>query len=110
MEYIAREAVRRYGDIEADLPDKLRRNIRRNFRVSVPREKILRLAEHYKGIYDYASSILASYLNPPAGKYVDWADVRIPALIAALRKRYPREPKYVIEMTVWYTVFYEYLK
>ena len=110
VQYIAREAVRRYGDIEPRLAEKLQRNIRRNFAVTVPREDILRLAGHYKDVYAYASSILATFLHPQRGKYADPVDVRIPEFIAALRKRFPREPRTVIDMVAWYTVHYEYLR
>jgi hypothetical protein len=109
VEYIAREAVRRYGPIEPRLPEKLQRNIRRNFKTTAGREEILRLAGHYKGAYAYASGILPRFLNSPKGKYVDPADVSMAAFMAAVRKRYPRESKAVLDIIIWYTVYYEYL-
>jgi hypothetical protein len=109
-QYIAREAVRRYGPIEPRLPEKLQRNIRRNFHVTVPREEILRLARQYKDLYAYSSSILATFLIPPKGPYVDPADVRIPEFIAALRERYRKESKAILDIVAWYTVHYEYLR
>jgi hypothetical protein len=108
--YIAQEAVRRYGAIEPRLPEKLQRNIRRRFEVTVPREEVLRLAEHYKAMYGHASSALPKFLTPPKGRYVDASDVRIPAFLAALAKRYPKETKLVIDIVAWYTVHYEYLR
>jgi hypothetical protein len=109
-QYIAREAVRRYGAIEPRLPEKLQRNIRRNFKVTVPRETILRLAGQYKGVYDYGSSILGTFLRPRGGRYVDWVDVRIPEFLAALRQRFPKETRAILEMIGWYVVHYEYLR
>jgi hypothetical protein len=108
--YIAREAVRRYGPLEPRLAEKLQRNLRRNFRVTVPREEIRRLAEHYKAAYAFASATLPRYLRPRAGRYADPADVRIAGFAAALKKRYPRESRAVRDTLVWYTVYYEYLR
>jgi len=108
--YIARESVRRYGPIEPRLPEKLQRDVRRNHRVTVPLDQILRLAEHYKAAYDFASSVLPQFLNPRKGRYVDPSDVDLRGLTAALRARYPRERRMVLEMIAWYAVFYEYLK
>jgi hypothetical protein len=107
---IAREAVRRYGPIEPRLPEKLQRNVRRNHRVTVPLDQVRRLAEHYKAAYAYAGSILPRFLHPRKGTYVDPSDVDQRGFAAALRSRYPREPRPVLEMLAWYTVFYEYLK
>jgi len=110
VQYIAREAARRYGPIEPGLPEKLQRNIRRNFHVTVSRETILRLAEHYKEMYTRASSLLPAYVGPRTGRYVDPADVKISQFVAALRKRYAKESKPVVEMIAWYVVHYEYLR
>lgn len=110
VHYIASEAVRRYGSIEPRLPEKLQRNIRRNFQVTVPRETILGLAERYKAIYEYGSSILGAYLLPPKGRYADHTDVRMTEFFTALTKRFPKESRRVIEMVVYYVVHYEYLR
>jgi len=110
VQYIAREAVRRYGPPEPRLPEKLQRNIRRNFRTTVAREDILRLAKRYKAMYAYASSILPNFLRPRAGRYVDVADVRVTDFLVALRKHYSRESKAVLDTVAWYTVYYEYLR
>jgi hypothetical protein len=107
--YIAGTTVREYGDFEPRLPDRLRRSIRRNFKVLLPRENILRAATRSKEIYDYGASIFTKFLGPPQGKYVDPKDVDIERLSAVLKKRYPREPKKVIDLIVWYLVMYEHL-
>ena len=110
VHYIAREAVRRYGPIEPRLPEKLQRNIRRNFGKAVPREDILRLAAHYKDIYARAREILPRFLRPQAGQYPDGADVRGGAFLAALSRSYPKEPAKVLWIVSWYAVHYEYLR
>lgn len=92
------------------LPEKLQRNIRRNFHATVSRDAILRLAEHYKEMYAQASSLLPAYVGPRRGRYVDPADVKISQFVAALRKRYTKESKRVVEMIAWYVVHYEYLR
>jgi hypothetical protein len=108
--YLAREAVRRYGAIEPRLPEKLQRNVRRNFAVTIPREDVLSIVEHYKRVYGFGASILPRYLTPARGRYADPSDVRVPAFTLALRKRYPRERRAVLDLVAWYVVFYEYLK
>ena len=110
VRYIAGESVRRYGDLAADVPAKLQRSIRRNFRITVSREQILRMATHYKAMYAHASAILPEFLEPKKAKYVDVEDVRLDDFRDALKKAYPREPKAVREMVAWYTVHYEYLR
>jgi len=110
VQYIATEAARRYGPIEPGLAEKLQRNIRRNFRVTVDRAEIQRRAEHYKDMYTYAASILARFLSPPKGKYVDAADVDLEKFLATLTARFPQEPEEVIDTISWYTVHYEYLR
>jgi hypothetical protein len=108
--YIARETARRYGPLESRLPEKLQRNIRRNLKAAVPREDVLAWAQHYKDIYVYGRRILPRFLRPPAGRYADVADVRLPGFLGALRRRYRQEPRAVLEMIAWYLVFYEHLK
>jgi hypothetical protein len=76
----------------------LRRGIRRNFHVTVPREDILRLAQHYKDVYEYATSILSAFLRPPTGEYADPADVRIAEFVAALRQRFSQESRAVLDI------------
>jgi hypothetical protein len=110
VQYIAAEAARRYGPIEPGLAEKLRRNIRRNFRVAVDRAEIQRRAEHYKDMYTYAASILGRFLRPPKGKYADAEDVDLESFLAALSERFPQEPREVIDTISWYTVHYEYLR
>ena len=51
VQYIASEAARRYGPIEPRLAEKLQRNIRRNFRVTVDRAEIQQQAEHLSLIH-----------------------------------------------------------
>jgi hypothetical protein len=108
--YIAGEAFSRYGDVEPDLGRKLRRNIRRNLGLSLTVELVQRTAEHYKAMYDYGARRLGRYLTPPRGRYVDYKDVRIPQFQADLRRRYPREPRRLVEMAAWYVVHYEYIR
>lgn len=108
--YIAREAARRYGPLEPRLPDKLQRNIRRNFSVTVPRGKVLAWAEHYKQIYLFGQRALPRFLRPPTGRYADVADVRLQGFLSALGRRYREEPRAVLDTIAWYVVFYEYLK
>ena len=110
VEYIAGEAARRYGDLEPDVADKLRRNIRRNFKTVATREQVQRVAEHYKALYNYGAKILPRFLTPPKGACVDWADIRIPEFLAALKKKYPNEPQYIVRMIGWYVGHYEYLR
>jgi hypothetical protein len=110
VEYIAREAIRRYGEMEPRLPDKLRRNIRRNLGVSVPRDEVLRLAEHYKAAYGWAAAKLPKFTGPSLGKYAAVADIRVADFIRALRRQYPREAKVVIDTIAWYTIYYEHLR
>jgi len=110
VQYIATEAARRYGPIEPGLAEKLQRNIRRNFRVTVGRAEIQQQAEHYKEMYTYAASILSRFLSPPKGKYADPADVDLPRFLAALSQRFPQDPREVIDTISWYTVHYEYLR
>ena len=110
VQYIAVEAARRYGPLEPRLAEKLQRNIRRNFRVTVDRDEIQRRAEHYKGMYTYAASILSGFLSPPKGKYADPSDVDLERFLAALSQRFPQDPKEVIDTISWYTVHYEYLR
>ena len=80
--------VRRYGEIEPDLPRKLQRNIRRNVGITVPRDAIVACARHYKQVYGLASRLLPRYQRPPRGRYVDAADVRLVGLRGALKRRY----------------------
>ena len=110
VQYIVSEAARRYGPLEPGLAQKLQRNIRRNFRVTVDRAEIQRRAEHYKDMYSYAASILGRFLSPPKGKYADPSDVDLQGFLAALTDRFPQEPKGVIDTISWYTVHYEYLR
>ena len=58
VEYIAREAARRYGPIEPDLPGKVRRNVKRGFGSDLSTEEVRTLLLHYKEIYAFAASIL----------------------------------------------------
>jgi hypothetical protein len=109
VEYIAREAVRRYGAVEPRLPEKLQRNVRRNFHVTVPRDEILLLVQHYKAVYAFAAAILPNHLGPQTGYYVEATDVQQAAFAAALKKRYPRESQAVRDIVIWYAVYYEYL-
>ena len=101
--------MRRYGPIEPRLAEKLQRNVRRNFHVTVPRDEILRLVEHYKTVYAFAAAILPDHLGPQTGYYVEATDVRQAAFAAALRQRYPRESQAVRDIIIWYAVYYEYL-
>ena len=110
VQYIVSEAARRYGPLEPGLAQKLQRNIRRNFRVTVDREEIQRRAEHGKEMYTYAASILGGFLSPPKGQYVDASDVDVERFVAALSQRFPQDPKEVIDTISWYTVHYEYLR
>ena len=110
VQYIVSEAARRYGPLEPGLAQKLQRNIRRNFRVTVDREEIQRRAEHGKDMYTYAASILSGFLSPPKGKYADPSDVDLQGFLAALTDRFPQESKGVIDTIAWYAVHYEYLR
>jgi hypothetical protein len=109
-EYIAREAARRYGDIEPRTVEYLQRNIRRNFGVRVPREDVLALLQRYKHVYAQAARLLPKFLMPPKGRYCDAADVRIPEFKAAIAAKFPEERAAVVDMIAWYAIFYEYLK
>ena len=109
--YIATEVFRRYyDDADAVLAGKLRRNIRRSHQVTIDAAVVLRLVQHYAKAYDVAASVLPRFIGPTTGKYVDANDIRLDAFRAALRKRYPREPKLVLKALEWYTVHYEYLR
>ena len=110
VQYIASEAARRYGPIEPGLAEKLARNIRRNFRVTVDRAEIQQRAEHYKDVYTYAASILSRFLSPPKGRYAEPEDVDLEKFRAALTEPFPQEPGEVIDTISWYTVHYEYLR
>ena len=110
IRYIACEAFRRYGPLEPDVPAKLRRNVRRNFRVGATLERVHELAAHYKAMYEYAASRIPAYIRPVTGKYADPEDVRIPEFRAHLAARYPREPRRVLDLLTWYTVHYEHLR
>jgi hypothetical protein len=109
-EYVAREAARRYGDLEPRTVEYLQRNIRRNFGVRVAREDVLALLLRYKHVYAQAARMLPKFLMPPKARYCDPADVRIPEFEAALAARFPEERAPVVAMIAWYAIFYEYLK
>ena len=108
--YIAREAFRRYGPLEPDLPAKLQRNVRRNFRVGMTRERVLEIAARYKAMYEYAAMEIPRYIGPSTGKYAEPEDVRIPEFLEHLAARYPREKRGMLEMLCWYVVHYEHLR
>lgn len=108
VEYIARESVRRYGEIEPRLPDLLRRNIRRRFQVSVTRDYVLGVVQHYKRMYAFAAAVLGSFRDAPRGKYLGKGDLLMNDLLAALAAHYPDEPRSLLQLVADYAVHYEY--
>lgn len=107
-EYIARESVRRYGEMDPRLPDLLRRNIRRRFQIGPPREDVLRLVEHYKEVYALAAAVLEEFRHAPAEKYLGNGDPLMADLLARLAARYPDEPGPILKVVADYAVYYEY--
>ena len=111
LQYVAASIVREYGDVSPTMARRLRRNVRRNFKVSISEARAEAFVRHYKAMYDYAASALPRYLTPAGpGRYVDWKDIDIPAYTADIQRRYDREPLRVVKAIVWYAGFYEYLK
>jgi hypothetical protein len=108
--YIAREAARRYGPIEPDLPRKIRRNVQRNFAVSVALDDVAAWLAHYKAVYLFAAARLGQHLRPAAGRFADPADVDFAGLLRALGRRYPREDRELLGLIANYVVYYEYLR
>jgi hypothetical protein len=110
-DYLAIEAARRYGPIEASLAPRLRRNIRRNFGVLLPLEIVAAQLEYYKSIYDSAAALLPRFLNPAApGEYADPAHVRWEAFVGAIARRYPREARGRLGQIANVAIYYEYLR
>jgi hypothetical protein len=111
LQYIAGDVSwRRYGDDE-NVPEKVRRNLRRRFRLSLSQERANRLVENYRRMYDQAAALLPRYVTPPPpGHYVDWSQVRIPEFLGALHRKHPREPRAAIKAVGWYVIHYEYLR
>ena len=111
LEYVARESVRRYGPPSDDLPAKLRRNVRRNFTVSVPLDQLTSLIHHYKAMYAYAASVLNQHMKPSLpGKFADWSHIDIPTYNATVQRAYKNEPASIVQTIVNYAIYYEYLR
>jgi len=109
--YIAAETVRRYGEPEPHLAQKLRRNVRRNLGLLPSEAQVQRLILRYKGLYNHVASVLSRHIHaPPRAKYVDWKDVDIPAVENEFRTRSPRESKQIVRMLTYYVIHYEYLR
>jgi|WetSurMetagenome_2_1015567.scaffolds.fasta_scaffold395616_2 hypothetical protein len=110
-DYIAREAFRRYGPIEPPLPSLTRRNIRRNFGVLLPLDLVTSQLTRYKSIYETAAKLLGKYLvKAPPGSFAHPSHVRWDDFVAAISKRYPREPRKVVGLGANYAIYYEYLR
>jgi hypothetical protein len=108
IEYIARESVRRYGEVEPRMPDLLRRNIRRRFKRSVPRNELVRIISHYKQVYTVAASVLRGYQEAPPGQYLGSPDLLLKDFLAELVARYPGEPLPILQIVANYAIYYEY--
>ena len=108
VEYIARESVRRYGEIEPRLPDLLRRNIRRRFQTRLPREDVLRVIQHYKEVYAFAAAVLEDFRDAPGGKYLGKRELLLNDLLTRLVARYPNDPVSILKLVSHYAVHYEY--
>ena len=108
--YVAREAFRCYGDLDPRHSVRLRRNVRRNFSVSLPEEDAVRMTEHYTDMYAYAKRGLTQFIRPSTGEYAHSSDIRGEEFRAYIAAQYPAEPPYIVDMLVAYAIYYEYLR
>ena len=113
--YAAREVVRRYRSVEANFAEKLRRNVRRNFKVTLSFPEIDRLLRHYTEVYRLSARLFPEFLYPPPvplppDKYASEDDVDMKGFMKRLEREYPDEPLKVIDLVAYYTLFYEHLK
>ena len=110
VEYVAREALSRYGPIEPGRAAKVRRNLRRNLALSVATEEIEALLRHYKELYRSGASLLRNHLRPPAGKLCDPGDVDFEGLVSALSAENPGDDRALLSLVANWVIYYEYLR
>jgi hypothetical protein len=108
--YIAFEAVRRYGPLEPDLPQRLRRYIRRNTGVFVDRDVIASVLQLYKQVYGTAQKLLPRFRNASTGRYAEYEDIRVGEFLDALAAHYPDEPREQLQSAMDMCIYYDYLR
>lgn len=109
MEYIAREAARRYGPIEPDLPGKVRRNVKRGFGSDLSTEEVRTLLLHYKEIYAFAASILRNNREYWEQDFVRSGDAAWQRFVGLLVEKYHRERRAILDMVAKCASYYELL-
>ena len=106
---LANEAVRDYGELPGDFPQKMARRFKRKFHTSLDTATILNLAGHFKKIYGFGSSIIRNFITTK-GVYASLEDIRFDDFMKALAGQYPEEDPATLKTICDWLVYYEYLR
>jgi len=96
--------------MQVDFPQKMAKRIRRKFRANLDIDTISTLANHFKQIYGYCSSILNNFISPVKGEYASLAHVKIDGYMTAIIAQYPDEDKTILKTIGDWAIYYEYLR
>ncbi len=107
---LANETVRQYGELRQDFPQKMAKRLKRKFRAAVDVATILTLANRFKEIYGFGSSILKGFITPVEAGYASLKNVKIEDFLNALLERYPDEDRSIIKIIGDWVIYYEYLR
>ncbi len=97
-------------ELQPDFPQKMAKRLKRKFHADLDVAVISALADHFKEIYKFGSSILYNFITPAKGGYASLENVKIDSLIAALFEQYPDEDKAILKIISDWLVYYEYLR
>ncbi len=107
---LAGETARHYGELERDFPQKMAKRLKRKFHTDLDIGTIAALANYFKKIYKFASSILHNFIMPAKEEYASLENVRIDDFIAAIVEQYPNEDRTIVKEIGDWVVYYEYLR
>ena len=110
IEYIARQAARHHGAIKPDLPGRVRRNVKRNFGVSLTVEDVTSRLDHNKTVYLVAAGILHDDLAAWEKDLADDGEAGHRRFMQAIAQKCTGEFESVLNTIARYAVYYEIMR
>lgn len=107
---LASETGRCCAVLPPDFADKMARRLRRKFKVTVPKDEIIALANRYAAIYNFAALALKESLLPHADVYASLSHIDDAKFMSKLAAQFPDEDTAILNEIAHWVIQYEYLR
>ena len=107
LEYIVNEIVRRYGKLPPRFIANLRRNVRRNYHVSISAAQLEQYIPLYRGMYKTVAAAIHAAPSPTTTPPIEDGERLAKEFGAQLTPRYPDQPRSIVDLVANWAVYYE---